>query len=224
MAKRPKVLVVKQTQDVLELLRLLLSESGYQAMSVLMGPAVMEVVKTYGPDLILMDLVQGHADDLAFLDDLRSDPVTLGIPVVAMSTLPCPLDQAIASYNVKQMLLVPFDVADLEPKARAALDQAPLNAIVKLRAGPPKLIFAEVSLALAARSRMMMVRWVQRRCAHTANGHHFQDPLQPFRRCDYWTFAHPIGQGEVKHEGHPELAALLQALAGQTWWHRPCTF
>lgn len=162
MAQQRKVLIVDHVPDLLDLIDLLLRRAGYKTAPLLMSEAVMETARRFAPDGILLDLVQGHADDIALLDQLRTDPATRGTPVVAMSTLSHVLEQALTSYNVRQVLLKPFDVEVLEEKTRGAIEGSPFLALLKTPTVPLKPIFGEVASALAAQSRNMMIRWVQR--------------------------------------------------------------
>ncbi len=165
MAKGQKILIVDHVLDLLTLFDTLLDQAGYKASGTLMDATVMERARGFGPDAILVDLIPWHSDDLDLLDHLRTDPTTRGTPVVAMSTVPDMLAQAVASYNVRQVLLKPFNVDDLLEKTRAALEGEALLSLLKGPLPVVKPIFAEVAMGLAAASRAMVVRWVQRTAA-----------------------------------------------------------
>ena len=165
MAKGQKVFIADHVPDLVDLFDLLLLQAGYKTATGSMDRPMMDEVRRFNPDAILVDLAPGHGDDLALLDQLRTDIKTRGTPVVAMSTIPDLLAQAVASYNVRQVLLKPFNVEDLQTKVRAAIERSPLLAMLRGPLPAVKPIFAEVAAGLASASRTMVIRWVQRLAA-----------------------------------------------------------
>ncbi|MBI2952920.1 MAG: response regulator [Chloroflexi bacterium] len=162
MARGRKVLIVEHVPDLLTLIDTLLRAEGYRTHGALMGEGVMDKARKFAPDVILLDMMGGHPEDVALLDQLRTDADTRGTPVVAMGTLPGVLEKTLTSYNVRQVVLKPFDVDTLIQKTRAALEGSPLLAMLKQPRAPVKRLFSEVAAGLATISREMMVRWVQR--------------------------------------------------------------
>lgn len=172
MARKQKILISSHSLDMADLLQTLLRDAGYQTMTALMDEeGVKDTISRYNPDAVVMEVVEDHPLDFYLLDHLRTDPKTMGVPVVAVATSSVTFEKVVTSFNVKQMLVLPFNIEDLEQKVRAAIEEAPIIGLVKAPLEPPKPLFAEVATGLAARSRELMIRWVQRIAA-----------MKPFRR------------------------------------------
>ncbi|HKR21227.1 MAG TPA: PAS domain S-box protein, partial [Pyrinomonadaceae bacterium] len=83
----PTVLVVKDDQQVLELLVELLEPEGYHVFSATTANQALEVMKTVRADLILCDVVMPGMNGLELCQRLKSDPATGSIPVVMVSAV-----------------------------------------------------------------------------------------------------------------------------------------
>lgn len=83
----PTVLVVKDDQQVLELLVELLEPEGYRVFSATTANQALEVMKTVRADLILCDVVMPGMNGLELCQRLKSDPATGSIPVVMVSAV-----------------------------------------------------------------------------------------------------------------------------------------
>jgi DNA-binding response OmpR family regulator len=163
-AKR-KVLIVEHDTDLGAIYQMVLGELGYEAILVDakgQEDLVPHLVRQRNPDLILIDIWGTHGQDFAVLDLLRSDPSIAAIPVVAMSTDEYALDQGSASFNVRQVLLKPFDLDDLEKKVTAALGDVPLLSLAKPTEAASGQVFQDVAMALSARSRSLIFLWGQK--------------------------------------------------------------
>jgi len=81
---RPRVLVVDDDPDLLEMMTMILGPS-YEILTATDGEASLAVARAERPDLILMDQYMPRLDGLGALERLRSDPMTEGIPVILLS-------------------------------------------------------------------------------------------------------------------------------------------
>jgi len=83
----PAVLVVEDESALSTLLRYNLEREGYRLE--LAGSAVeaRAVLARTLPDLILMDIQLPGMDGLTFTSELKADPVSAGVPVVALTAL-----------------------------------------------------------------------------------------------------------------------------------------
>ncbi len=80
-----RILVVDDEEDLLELIRYNLGKEGYQVRCVSSGEVAIQEARSYGPDLILLDLMLPAVDGLAVCKALKSDPQTQHVPVVMVT-------------------------------------------------------------------------------------------------------------------------------------------
>ncbi|MDD5069757.1 MAG: response regulator [Candidatus Omnitrophica bacterium] len=80
----PKILMIDDDLDFLEASKRVLDSKGYEVVIVNKLEEADATIKTYKPDLILLDIMMENADDgIAFAQKLRRDGVTL--PIVMLS-------------------------------------------------------------------------------------------------------------------------------------------
>ena len=121
-----RVLVVEDNTDNLELVRFLLERAGYQVLDAHNGAQGMEVARRELPDLILMDLSLPDVDGWTAGRELKADPKTAHIPMLALTahTLPGDRKRAIDS-GFDGYLSKPLNVAGFaENIARAIQGEA----------------------------------------------------------------------------------------------------
>jgi two-component system, OmpR family, alkaline phosphatase synthesis response regulator PhoP len=81
----PKLLVVDDEEDILELLRFNLSGEGFQVICAATGEEALEKVRSELPDLVLLDLMLPGIDGLEVARRLKSHPGTQEIPLVMLT-------------------------------------------------------------------------------------------------------------------------------------------
>lgn len=79
------ILLVEDNQDNQEIYRCILAYYGYQVLQAFDGGSGVEIARTHGPDLILMDLTMPVMDGLEATRMLKADPATAAIPIVALT-------------------------------------------------------------------------------------------------------------------------------------------
>ncbi len=84
-SKRNRVLVVEDNPSNLDLARMVLEGNGFTVETALNGAEGLEKARHLRPDLILMDLQLPGVDGLAVTRQLKADPATAGIKVVALT-------------------------------------------------------------------------------------------------------------------------------------------
>jgi CheY-like chemotaxis protein len=80
-----RVLVIEDNQDAAETLRDLLALFGHQAEIALTGTAGVDVARRRQPDIVLCDIGLPEMDGYAVARELRADPRTAPIPLVALT-------------------------------------------------------------------------------------------------------------------------------------------
>lgn len=79
------ILLVEDNEANQMLARAVLELEGYEVRVAGSGPEVIEALRECRPDLILMDVQLPGEDGLSLTRDLKSDPATAPIPVVALT-------------------------------------------------------------------------------------------------------------------------------------------
>ena len=92
-----KILAVDDDNDILDVIRIILEEEGYEVFTLANGKHVFDMVKENGPDLILLDVMLGGLDGRDICRALKEDQNYKNIPVVMIS----------ASHNLNNLLLMP---------------------------------------------------------------------------------------------------------------------
>ena len=79
------ILVVDDNDAGLELVRFVLEIEGFRVETAGSSAEVLRRLKTHTPDLILMDVQLPGQDGLSLTRQLKADPATLQIPIVALT-------------------------------------------------------------------------------------------------------------------------------------------
>ena len=80
------VLVVEDFDDVRHAMRIMVQLSGHEVIEAADGQQAVQRAVEYLPDLILMDLAMPVFDGIEATKELRSDPKTSQIPIVAVTS------------------------------------------------------------------------------------------------------------------------------------------
>jgi CheY-like chemotaxis protein len=78
------VLVAEDDHDILDLVLVVLEESGFRVSSAV-GAETLQRVRADHPDLILLDYQMPGMDGITIAQRLKTDPETTDIPIVAMT-------------------------------------------------------------------------------------------------------------------------------------------
>ena len=118
------VLVVNDTEEILDLFRSILEDLGHRMTAWSFSPDDLAKVTELEPDLVILDLLMGPTElqGWALLQKMRMSPPTEDIPVIVCSAATNWVREQegwLAANGVK-VVLKPFKVSDLE----RAIDQA----------------------------------------------------------------------------------------------------
>ena len=80
-----RILVVEDNEKNMKLFRDVLQASGYETLEATTGEEAVELARAEQPSLVLMDVQLPGIDGLEALAQLRSDPRTASIPVLALT-------------------------------------------------------------------------------------------------------------------------------------------
>jgi CheY-like chemotaxis protein len=121
------LLVVEDIPNVLELLEVTLRFKGYPVVSARNGQEALELIAKEHPALIISDILMPKMDGYAFIQKLRTNPATRGIPVIFLSaTYITPEDRAFAmSLGASRFMEKPIDTEDFLLTVAELLTQDP---------------------------------------------------------------------------------------------------
>ena len=80
-----RILAVDDNNDILEVLRYILEDSGYEVDTLSDGHLLFDKIEEHIPDLILLDIMLGDMDGRVLCRDIKNKKETHGIPVILVS-------------------------------------------------------------------------------------------------------------------------------------------
>lgn len=96
MTKPALILVVEDNVGSLMLATVLLETEGFEVAGAESAEEARAILATRTPDLILMDIELPGIDGIEFTRQLKADPNTAGIPVIALSAHSMPVEEQAA--------------------------------------------------------------------------------------------------------------------------------
>jgi phosphate regulon transcriptional regulator PhoB len=121
----PKILIIDDEQDILDLLSYNLEREGYDILTAKDGLKGKELANSSNPDLIILDLMLPEIDGLALCRILRSDPKTAPIPILMLTAKSEELDKVIGlEMGADDYVTKPFSVREIVARVKALLRRA----------------------------------------------------------------------------------------------------
>ena len=123
-----RIMVVDDSQELLDLFRELLTDEGYEVVLNAVGIQDIAEVERVRPELIILDHIIGGADvGLQMVQQLQLQPGTATIPVIVCTAASLAPEETVGYLQAPgiRLILKPFDVDDLLQSVRCAL---PLDA------------------------------------------------------------------------------------------------
>jgi two-component system cell cycle response regulator DivK len=110
------ILIVEDNEKNLKLVRDVLQYKGYQTIEAGTGEDGVRLARTRTPDLVLMDIHLPGMDGITALLELRADPSTRAIPVIAVTA-------SAMTHDRKKIMAAGFDGYQSKPiKVKEFLD------------------------------------------------------------------------------------------------------
>jgi CheY-like chemotaxis protein len=125
MTRKPRVMIIEDDPDMIDLLTVILKRGGFEPLAGLGGQEGLRILRDQGADLILLDLMMDDMSGWRVLELVKQDEDLSMIPVLIVSArhfLEDP-DQTAAHAGLFEGYLVkPFIVRDLLTKIVEALE------------------------------------------------------------------------------------------------------
>jgi len=117
-----KILVVDDEADLVDMVQFRLQAAGYTVEVVYNGEQCLEKVKTYKPNLILLDIMMPKMDGVETAQRLHADDATKKIPIIAFTAKGGEdLERDLEKMSVIECVRKPFDPDDLVNKVKSVL-------------------------------------------------------------------------------------------------------
>ncbi|EKD49205.1 MAG: hypothetical protein ACD_63C00228G0004 [uncultured bacterium] len=87
MERKPKILIVEDDRDLVEMYETKFKMEGFDVLKVDNGVPATPMAKSEKPDLILLDIVMPEMDGFEVLKKLKASDSTKGIPVILLTNL-----------------------------------------------------------------------------------------------------------------------------------------
>ena len=108
-----RILAVDDNQDILDVLRYILEDSGYEVDTLTDGHALFEQIEKSHPDLILLDIMLGDMDGRILCKNVKQTAETHNIPVILVSASHNIADSMKQNGAPDDFIAKPFDMNDL---------------------------------------------------------------------------------------------------------------
>jgi len=120
----PRILVVDDDKDILEVTQALLTMKGYEVEVNDNWDDALVKITTFKPQIILLDVFLNGIDGLEICKQLKTQSATKHIPILIFSAFPRVQEKVIYEYCADGFIAKPFEVNDLVKKVHSVLSEA----------------------------------------------------------------------------------------------------
>ncbi|MGY3213004.1 response regulator transcription factor [Mucilaginibacter sp. HD30] len=105
-----RILVVDDDKDILEIVQYILEDSGYLVEPLTNGHSLFDNIRSFKPDLIILDIMLGNMDGRELCRDIKTNVETHKIPVIMISASHALKDINSPAYQPDGFVAKPFDI------------------------------------------------------------------------------------------------------------------
>jgi two-component system phosphate regulon response regulator PhoB len=110
----PKILVVDDEPDAVELIKFNLKNAGYEVITAADGDEALKKARAQLPNLILLDLMIPEVDGLEVCKILRRDPRVSGVPIIMLTAKAAEIDRVLGlELGADDYVTKPFSPREL---------------------------------------------------------------------------------------------------------------
>jgi two-component system phosphate regulon response regulator PhoB len=121
---RPKVLVVDDEPEAVELLEFNLSQAGFAVVAAADGAEALKKARSVMPSLIVLDLMLPEIDGLEVCKMLRRDPATAAIPIIMLTAKAAEIDRILGlELGADDYITKPFSPRELVLRVKKVLQR-----------------------------------------------------------------------------------------------------
>ncbi|MBX3743793.1 MAG: response regulator transcription factor [Verrucomicrobiae bacterium] len=120
----PKILVVDDEPDAVELISFNLKGAGFEVVAAADGAEALKAARLYAPNLILLDVMLPEVDGLEVCKLLRRDPATAGVPIIMLTARAAEIDRVLGlELGADDYVTKPFSPRELVLRVRKLLER-----------------------------------------------------------------------------------------------------
>ncbi len=123
----PRLLILDDDLDLLTVVKSLLYKKGFKCSVFSEWSNAWQSIKSYDPQLILLDVFLNGVDGLEICKKLKSSAYTRHIPIIVFSSYPRVAETAISEFGADDFIAKPFEVNDLVKKIHKVLSRKHLT-------------------------------------------------------------------------------------------------
>jgi len=124
----PKILVVDDEPDAVELVQFNLKGAGYDVVTAADGTEALKKARTFSPDLIVLDLMIPDVDGLEVCKILRRDSATAAIPIIMLTAKAGEIDRVLGlELGADDYVTKPFSPRELVLRVKSLLRRGQAN-------------------------------------------------------------------------------------------------
>jgi len=118
----PKILIVDDQRDALELIEFNLKAAGYEVVTSADGASALKKARSVLPNLIVLDLMLPEVDGLEVCKILRRDVKTMGIPIIMLTAKAAEIDRVLGlELGADDYVTKPFSPRELVLRVKRLL-------------------------------------------------------------------------------------------------------
>jgi DNA-binding response OmpR family regulator len=109
------ILCIEDEQEMIDLIRLILSRRGFVILGANGGKEGLEIVRKNHPDLVLLDLMMPEMDGWEVYQQMKADETTKDIPVIVVTAKAQSIDKVLGLHiaKVDDYIAKPFSPQEL---------------------------------------------------------------------------------------------------------------
>ena len=120
-----KILVVDDEKDIVDLVAYNLEKEGFSIIRAYDGEKALDLAKTQGPDLVILDLMLPRIQGMEVCKRLRNSDRTTSLPIIMLSAKGEEIDKVLGlEIGADDYITKPFSVRELLARVKAVLRRA----------------------------------------------------------------------------------------------------
>jgi DNA-binding response OmpR family regulator len=121
---KPRILVVDDEPEAVELLEFNLKQAGFDVLTAADGAEALRKARSVAPDLLVLDLMLPEIDGLEVCKMLRRDPTTQGLPIVMVTAKAAEIDRILGlELGADDYVTKPFSPRELVLRIKKILER-----------------------------------------------------------------------------------------------------
>jgi len=124
----PRILILDDDKDLLTVVKSLLYRKGFDVFAYSDWSNAWAAIKTYKPQLILLDVFMNGTDGIDACKKLRASSFTRNIPIIMLSSYPDIAETAINEFGADDFIAKPFETSEIIKKIQHILTRRSASA------------------------------------------------------------------------------------------------